>query len=242
MPPVIQRGRGGSIGAGPSTGPHQLTSTVPELPSWAAQPAQLTVSNTDYLNPSVAQHQVLGPAPSRAKRRLSEVDRPCVQHGQVEFLSQHALENQAAPDTYTSYPWSSSPPADSTPQSVVSEESFQLSSTSTSSLQVDLDSNATFSPIYASPGAPSLAGQTLPQQGNSSAAPKAPRKKRRTGQRKRAAKPKDPEAAERLRSRRESDDEHIEDLLELFVPGDERDGPKKDRLRLSTSQSLCLSS
>jgi len=261
MPPVVQRGGGGSVGAGLSTGPHQLTPAVPELPSWVAQPAQLTVSSTDYLDPSVAQHRVLGPAPSRAKRRFSEVDCPSVQHAQVDFLNQHTLENQPAPDAYTSYPWSSAPPANSTAQyqgavpadmvpgpsslmhresvvSLYSEESFR--SSSSSGLQVDLDSNATFSPRYASPGAPSLAGQTLPQQGTS--APKPPRKKRSTGQRKRASNPKYPKAAERLQNQRESDDEHIKHLLELFVPGDERDGPKKGRLRLSTSQSLCLPS
>jgi len=263
MPPVVQRGGGGSVGAGPSTGPPQLTPAVPELPSWVAQPAQLTVSNTDYLDPSFAQHKVLGPAPSRAKRCFSEVDRPSVQHTQVDFLNQHALENQPTPDAYTPYPWSSSSPANSTAQyqaavpadmvpgpsslshresvvSLHSEESFQLSSSS--GLQADLDSNAAFLPRYATPGAPSLAGRTLLQQGTSLAAPKPPRKKRHTGQRKRAANPKYPKAAERLQNQRESDDENIEHLLELFVPDSERDGPKKGRLRLSTSQSLCLSS
>ena len=233
-PPAAQSGRGGSIDAGPSTG---------------------------YSAPSVDQHQVLGPAPSaRAKRRISEVDRLAAQVG---FLNQHAFENRPTLDAFAQYPWSSSPPANSIAQfpapvpadmmlgpsslphrgsvvSLHSEGSFQLSSSS--GLQDDLDSISTFPSTYASPGASSLADHTLPQQDTSSAVPKPQGKKRRTGRRKRVANPKDPKAAYRLRNQRQSDDEHIEDVFTLLVPENERDGPKKGRLRLSTSQSLCLSS
>ena len=229
-PPAAQGGRGGSIDAGPSTG---------------------------YSAPSVDQHQVLGPAPSaRTKRRISEFGRLDAQHTQVSFLNQHTFENQPTPDGYTQHPWSNSPPANSIAQypaavpsslahrgsdvSMHSEESNQLSSSS--GLRDDLGGSATFPSRYASPGAPSLASHTLPQRGTASAGPKPLRTKRRPGQRKRVLDPKDPKAAERLRNQRESDDEHIEDVLTLLVPENERDGPKKGRLRLSTSRSLCLSS
>ena len=261
MPSAVQHDEGGSVGAGPSIGLRQLYPADSGLSSWVAQPVQLTVPNPGYLDPSVDQHQVLGPAPSRAKRRISEVDR--LDGQQVDFLNQHAFENQPTPDAYTQYHWSNSPPANSIAQfpaavpadtipgplslthrgstvSLHSEESFQLSSSS--GLQDDLDSNATFPSTYASPGASSLADHSLPLQDTSSAVPKPPRKKRRTGQRKRVPNPKDRVAADRLRNQRESDDEHIENVLTLLAPDNERDGPKKGRLRLSTSQSSCLSS
>ena len=263
MSPAVQHSEGGSVGVDPSTSPRQLNPAVPVLSSWVAQPVQLTVSIPGYLDPSVDQHQVPGPAPSGAKRRISEVGRLDAQHTQVGFLNQHTLENYSTPDAYTPYSWSNSPPTNSTAQfpadvpadmmpgpsplahrgsdvSMHSEGSFQLSSSS--GLQDDLDSNAAFPSTYASPGAPSLASHTLLHQGTSSAVPKPPGKKRRSGQRKREPNPKDPRAAERLRNQRKSDDEYIEDILTLLVPDSERDGPKKGRLRLSTSQNLFLSS
>jgi len=250
MPPVVQDGGGGSIGAGPSTGARRLTPAVsrPQL-------VQLTVSsnmgyNTGHSVPLVTRYQVPGLAPSSAKRSFSGIE-PLG----VDFLGQHAPENQPIPDAYTSYPWSSSPfaaryqtaiHADMVPgpsslthrESVVSTYSEEFSSSS--ALQGDLDSNATFSPRYASPGAPSLAGQTLPQRGTSLAAPEALRKKRCTRKRNRVATPKDPKGAERLQNQRQSDDEHIEYLYKLFVPDSVGAVPKKERLGLSTSQSLCF--
>jgi hypothetical protein len=82
---------------------------------------------------------------------------------------------------------------------------------------------------------------TLPQLGNSSALPEALRKKRRTGQRKRVSKPKDPRAAERLQNQRESDEQNMEEMFKLFVPESVGAVPKKDRSAISTSQSSCLS-
>lgn len=203
----------GSVGAGPSTDPRQFNPAVSGLPSRVAQ-------------------------------------------------NQHA-QNYPTPDAYTPYPWSNSPPTSSIAQfpvdvpaemmpgpsslahhgsvvSMHSEESFQLPSSS--GLRDDLDGNATSPSRYASSGTPSLANPTLPQQGTTSAVPKPLGKKRRPGQRKRDPDPRDPKAAERLRNQRRTDDEHIEDILNLLVPDGERDVPKKDRLRLSTSQSLCPSS
>jgi len=265
MPPVVQRGGGGSIAAGPFTGPRRLTPAVLRPPSEEAQPVHLIVSsNTGYSVPLVTRYQVPGLAPSSAERRFSEIDTLGAQHAQVDFLHLHALENQPIPDAYASHPWSSSPPAIPTAQypaavpadmaqwrsvythrdfaaSVYSEDSLQLPSSS--ALQVDLDSNATFSPRHVSPNTPShFADHTLPQQGSSLAVAEALRKKRRAGQRKRFGNPKDQKAAQRLQNQRESDDEHIEYLYKLFVPDSEGKVPKKDRLRLSTPQSLCLSS
>jgi hypothetical protein len=264
MSPAVQLGEGGSVGVGSSTGPRQLNPAVPGLSSFEAQPMQSTVSNSDYLHLSVVQRQVLRPAPSSAKKRhRSELDRlDAAQHTQAGFLNQHALENEPTPDEYT-YSWSNSLPANPTAQyhaavpadmvpglsslhresvgSLLSEESFQPSSSS--SLQDDLDSGAMPSPSHASLGVPShSAGHILPQQDISEAAPEPQQKKRRPGQRKRTVNPKDPKAAERLQIQRQSDDEHIEHLYKLFVPSSEGEVPKKDRLSLSTSQSLCLSS
>ena len=249
MPPVVQRGEGGSVGAGLSTTPRRLIPAVLGLPS-----------NTGHLDPSVLQYQVPGFAPSGDRRRFSGVEPLGAQHPPIHILNQHAHGDQPTPSAYPSYPWSSSPPAIPTAQyqaavpadmvlgplthresvvSLHSEESFQLSSSS--SLQGDLGSNATFSPRYASPDA-HFAGDTLPQLGTSLAAPEPLRKTRRTGKRKRVADPKDPRAAKRLQDQRQSDDEHIEDLYELLVPDSEGEVSKKDRLGLSTSQSFCLSS
>lgn len=266
MPPAVEHGGGGSVSAGLSTGPRQ-SPAISGQPSWVAQPVLLAVSNPNYLDPSLVQHQVLGPAPSSGKKRpRSEVNRLDAQHTvtQVGFLNQHILENGPTLDEYPPYSWANSPPADSTPQyhaavpanmvpgasslthrgslvSLLSEESCQLSSSS--SLQDDLDSAAMPSPRHASLGVPShYAGHILPQQDTSEAAPEPQQKKRRTGQRKRTANPKYPEAAERLQTQRRSDDEHIEHLYKLFVPSSEGEVPKKDRLRLSTSHTLCLSS
>jgi len=262
-PPAVHGGGGGSVGAGPSTGPRRSTSAVSGLP--VAQLVQLTgSSDTGHLDRSVSRYRGLGLAPSGVKRRFSEVDSLDAQCAPVDFLNQCASENQPTSNAYTSYPWSSSPPTPSTAQypaavpadpvqmpsslpnhesvhSLYFEESFQLSSSS--GLQDDLVSNATFLPRHVSPGAPShFAGHALPQQGNTLAAPEAPRKKRCTGPRKRADKPIDPKATKRLQDQRQSDDEHIEDLYKAFVPDSEGEVPKKDRLRLSTSQSLCPAS
>jgi len=200
--------------------------------------------------PTVSQYQVLGRA------RFSGTDPLGAQHTQVDSLTQHAQENQSSPSAFPSYlvtsQYPAAVPADITqgPSSythrdsvapLYSEDSLQLPSPS--ALQDDLDSNATFSPRRASADTPShFTGHTLPQQGASMAAPETLRKKLPTGQRKRSANPKDPKAAERLQNQRQSDDEHIEYLYKLFVPDSVGAVPKKDRLRMSTSHSLCLSS
>ena len=201
--------------------------------------------------PTVSQYQVLGLAPSSAKRRFSMVDTLGAQHAQVDSLTQHVHENQPTPSAYPSCPATAQYPAavpanmaqkplfytpcDSVPvASLYSEDSLRLPSSS--ALQDDLDSNASFSPSHASPDTPShFTDHTLPQQGTSLAAPEALGKKRRTGKRKRVVMAKDPKAAERLQNQRLSDDEHIEYLYKLFVPDSVGAVPKKDRLRLSTS-------
>jgi hypothetical protein len=205
--------------------------------------------------PSVSPRQISGLPPSSAKRRVSGVDPLGAQHQHVDFLTQHATENQPAPSAYPTYPeWSDSSPAISTvlypatvPADVVqyppslthrresvvslhSEDSFQFPSSS--GLPDDLDSNAAFSPRYAPPGAPShFAGHTFPRQGTSSAVPNA----RRTGIRKRVAEPKDPRAAKRLQNQRESDELNMEEMYRLFVPEGVGKVPKKDRCATSTS-------
>ena len=259
-PPAVHGGGGDSVGAGPSTGPRRSMPAVSGRP--VAQPVQLTgSSDTCHLDPSVSRYRGLGLVPSGAKRGFSEVDPLDAQYAPVGYLNQHAPENQPTPDAYTPYPWPSSPttstaqypaavPADpaqvpsSLPNyesvlSLHSGESFQLASSSGS--QDDVDNNATFSPRHASSGTPSpFIDHTLPQQGNSLAAPQAPRKKRRTGQRKRVAKPKDPRAAERLQNQRESDELNMEEMYRLFVPESVGDVPKKDRTATSTSSSFYL--
>ena len=262
MPPGVEHGGGGSVSAGPSTDPCQLSPAISGQPSWVAQPVPLAVSNPNYLDSSLVQHQVLGPAPSSGKkRRRSEVNRSDAQHTvtQVGFLNHHVLEIEPTLDEYPPYSWSYSPPPNSTTQhhaavpanmvpgpsslthrgslvSLLSEDSSQPSSSS--SLQDDLDSGAMPSPRHSSLGNPShSAGHILPQQDTSEAAPEPQQKKRRAGQRKRKDRPKDPKAAERLQIQRQSDDGHIEYLYKLFVPSSEGEVPKKDRLGLSTSQS-----
>jgi hypothetical protein len=242
MSPAVQHVEGGPVGAGPSTGPRQLNPAVSGLSPWVAQPIQSTVLDSGYLDPLVAQHQVLGPAPSRAKRRISEVDRLDAQRTQVGFLNQHALENHPFPDAYTPYSWSNSPPTNSTalfPADVPADMMPGPSSLTHRESVVSLHSEKSF--LSSSPSLrDDLDRNTLPQQGTSSAVPKPLKKKRCTGQRPRVSDPKDPKAALRLQNQRQSDDKDIEFLYKLFVPTSEGDVPKKDRLGLSTSQSLCL--
>jgi hypothetical protein len=117
-----------------------------------------------------------------------------------------------------------------------------LPSPSSSSLQTELygdDGDDSLHFGSASDGAPSrLEGHDLSQQGTSSAELEAPQRRRRDGKRKRKDVPQDPEATERLRNRRQKDEYCQEELYKLFVPRDEGTVPKKDRLPLSTSQSL----
>jgi len=258
MPPTAQGGGGDSVGAGPSTGPRGLTPAVSGLLSGVARPVQLTMSNTDYLDPSASQYQELGLVPSSAERRFIGVVPLGTQHAQIGFLTLHAHENQPTPNAYSPYPaiptaqYPAAVPADmqglssythrDSVDSLYSEDSLQAPSSS--ALPDPFDSNdPTPSPRHASPGTPShFTSHTLPQQCTSFETPEALRKKRRAVQRKRIANPKDPKAAQRLQNQRQSDDKDIEYLYKLFVPDSEGEVPKKDRLRLSTSQSLCLSS
>ena len=241
-------GEGGSVGAGPSTGTRRSIPTVSRVPV-----AQVVHLDTGHLAPSDSRCRGLGLAPSgNNKRRFSEVDPP------VDFLNQHASENQPTPDGYASYHWSSSrttstaqypavvPVTTSLPNyesvhSLHSGESFQLASSS--GLQDNVDNDATFSPRHASPGPPShfrVTDHTLPQEGNSSAAPEAPPKKRHTGQRKRVAKPKDPKAAKRLKNQRDSDELNMREMYRIFVPESVGDVQKKDRTATSMSSSFYL--
>jgi len=258
MPPAAQGCGGESVGAGPSSSPCGLTPAVSGLLSGVTQPVQLTMSNTDYSDPSASRYQELGLAPSRAERRFIGADPLGTQHAQVGFLTQHAHENQPTPNAYPLYPaiptdqYPAAVPADmqrpssythrDSVVSLYSEDSLQLPSSS--ALPDTLDStNPTLSPRHASPGTPSyFTGHKLPQQDTLLTTPEALRQKRRAVQRKRIANPKDPKAAERLQNQRQSDDKDIEYLYKLFVPDSEGEVPKKDRLRLSTSQSLCLAS
>jgi len=86
----------------------------------------------------------------------------------------------------------------------------------------------------ASPG-PSDGTDHVLQQGTASG---SQQKRRRTVNRKRAAEPKDPKAANRLRDQRVKDDETLDKLYRLFVPGTAAMVPKKDRLDTSMFQSL----
>ncbi|KAH9986912.1 hypothetical protein BJV74DRAFT_511629 [Russula compacta] len=85
-----------------------------------------------------------------------------------------------------------------------------------------------------SPGVPSeFMDDALPQQGTSSVPPppQLAQTQRRSGKRKRVAHPKDPKAAQRLRSQRESEEGITQELYQLFVPSSAEMVPKKDRLR-----------
>ena len=208
--------------------------------------------------PTVSQEQGLGLAPSGATGRFSEVGPLGAQHAQVDSLTRRAHEKQPTPSSYPSYPaistaqYPAAVPADMVQglstyihrNSVApphSESSLQIPSLS--ALQDDLDSNATFSHRHASPNTPShFKDHTPPQQGTSLAAPEALIKRWRADRRKRIGNPKDPKAAQRIKNQRRLDDENIEYLYKLLVPDSEGEVPKKDRLGLSTSQSLSLSS
>ncbi|KAI9510343.1 hypothetical protein F5148DRAFT_1282040 [Russula earlei] len=87
---------------------------------------------------------------------------------------------------------------------------------------------------------PQIASPALPNQGTSSTTLRAPHDRRPAPKRKRVDQPKDPKAANRLRKRRESDDRKLEEIFDIAVPSSVGKVPKKDRLDLSTSQSLRL--
>lgn len=116
-----------------------------------------------------------------------------------------------------------------------------LLSRSSPGLQYDLVAASPFPGSVLDDPPAQIGGCDLPQQDTSSTDPESPQKRRRIGERKRNPNPKDPIAAERLQLQRLNDDVYIEMLYNLFVPKSMGQVRKKDRLRLSTSQSLCLS-
>lgn len=69
----------------------------------------------------------------------------------------------------------------------------------------------------------------------SPAVPQPADMQRHTRKRKRAAEPKDPKAAKRLRGQRQSDDDCIKALCDMFVPKDLESVMKKNRLQLGTA-------
>lgn len=206
--------------------------------------------------PAVSQNQGLRLSPSSAERRFNEVSPRGARHAQVDSLTQPTRQNQPTPSVLPSHSaistvkYPAAVPADMvqgpltyTHRDSVASRSLYPIQLPSSALQDNLDSNDTSLHRHASPDTPyHFTDHTLLQQGTSLAVPGPLRKKWGVGQRKRVADPKDPKAAERLRYQRQSDEEHIEKLFKLFVPDSEREAPKRDRLRLSTSQCLCLSS
>ena len=203
--------------------------------------------------PAVSQNQVLGLSPERRFNEVSPRGARHRQHAQVDTLTQLAHQNESTSGVFPSYSaistakYSAAVPADmmqgpltySHRDSVASSSLYPVQLPSSAALQDNLYSN-TFPHRHASPDTPyHSTDHTLLPQGTSLAVPGPLRQERPVGQRERVA---DPKAAERLRCQRQSDEEHIENLYKLFVPDSEREVPKRDRLRLSTSQCLCLSS
>ena len=255
------------MGAGSSAGVPQSTLAILGLAPEAAQSIQLHVSsNIRSISSSVPQRQAPEHAPLSFTGNFSGIDAPSAQFTQFNFQTQYALEeNQPTADACPSYPVrpatspspatlnAQNPAAESAyiiPEqssrtdrgslaSLVSEDSFPLPSSS--GLQDELVSSAPFFRGLGSPGAPSqIVGHVLPQEGASSAAPKALVKPRRDGKRKRADNPKDPIAAKRHRDQREADEENLKKIVKMVVPPSVGRVAKKHRLGLGTSRSLCL--
>ena len=265
-PPAV-RGVGSPVGAGSYAGAPQSPPAFLGLAPETTPSIQLHVSSDiRSFSPPVAQRQAPEHAPPSFTGNFSGIDAPSAQNTQFNFQTQYALENPPTANACPSYPvWpatSSSPatlnaqnpaaePAYIIPEqsshthrgslaSLVSEDSFPLPSSS--GLQDEFVSSSPFFHALASPGASSqIVGHVLPQEGASSAAPKAPVKPRRDGKRKRADNPKDPIATKRHQDQREADEENMEKIVKMVVPPSVgRVAKKKDRLGLGTSQSLCL--
>jgi hypothetical protein len=250
-PPSVMRGGGNPVDAGAYAGVPQprLTSAVSKRASETVPPTSLP-SNAYPFAPQIPLHIVPTPAHTTFARRFSEADALRAQNAQNNVLILHALENQPLPAAYPPFPGhagSSSTDMTMEPSSQIhgdrltflsSEEPFQ--SASSSGLQDGRDGATPFRGSASRAQSQSrIARRALSNQASLA----SPRKQRRKGKRKRVEAPKDPKAAQRLRGQRKTDDEHVEGLWGLFVPGDIDIElvPKKDRLGLSMSlSSSCL--
>ncbi|KAH9986909.1 hypothetical protein BJV74DRAFT_885795 [Russula compacta] len=201
--------------------------------------------------------QMTGHIHSSFPRRSSEPDSLRAADTERAFLAPYAPENQSTPATYTPFfgqpSFSQASPRAQYPTAASTHNVPESSPHTQDDLLAFLDSDGSFTPSCASdfqddsisvtsftqsasPGVPSeLMDDALSQQGTSSVPPQSQlaQTQGRSGKRKRVAHPKDPRAAERLRSQRQTDDEAIMELWRLLVPKDTAMVSKKDRLRTS---------
>ena len=255
---VSRGGRAGSVSVGLYAGVPQPTPIVSRVASESVPVIPLTMSSSPahQLPPD----HIPGHIHSSFPRRSSEPDSLRVANTERAFLAPHAPENQPTPAMYTpifGQPTSSfsraNPSAQQYPTAASTHMVPQPSSHAPDDLLAFRDSDGSFAPSCASdlqddstsvisftesasPSVPSeFMDDALPQQGTSSVDPQSqlPQTQRRRGKRKRDAHPKDPRAAQRLRSQRETDEEAIMDLWRLLVPDGTEMVSKKDRLRTS---------
>jgi hypothetical protein len=155
---------------------------------------------------------------------------------------QPAQEKQLTPSAHSRHlEWSDSSQATSGAQHSAAGPSYMVPVPSSHTHRNSVASLGSLL-LRSSPGLHDDLVGASPLPGSALDDPEPPQKRRRTGERKRNPEPKDPIAAERLQLQRLNDDVYTEMLYNLFVPKSVGQVPKKDRLRLSTSQSLSLSS
>jgi len=239
------------VSAAPHTGLPQLTVSnfEPEStqlwPSPAPQSENVVTQSTFYIQAPV-------PADLSLPRRHSEAD---VDHLKNVFLGPPFSVNQpryspipehpVSPLAASSGQYPAAGPTDTiqetssyTQDDPAANPNYSYPPSSSSELQL-LDDSARVTSVHESPSpGPSDGADPVLQQGTASG---SRQKRRRTGNRRRDDNPTDPDAAERLRKQREEDDECAEEIFDLLVPRSVGKGPKKDRLRTSTFQSLRFS-
>ena len=253
---VARGGRGGSVGVGSYAGVSRPT-PVSRVAPGSAPMIPLTMSSTPAHR--LPPDQIPGHIHSSFPRRFSEPDPFHVRKTQRAFLDPYVPENQPTPAMYAPFfgqpSFSQAGPTTQYPTAA----STHMVPESPSHIQDDLlafgDSDGSFTPSCTSdlqddsisvtsfiesvsPGVQSeFVDKALPQQGTSSTAtqPQLPQTQRRNGKRKRVGHPKDPRAAQRLRSQRESEEDSTQALYQFFVPSSAKMVLKKDRLRTSAS-------
>ena len=240
-----------------SASPYARPPTLSNFESGTIQPTpSLTPQSANFVMHSTLHFQAPDCAASSSSfpRRYSEAD---VTHRKNVFLPVHprdfvnqptstvhspVLEHPASPLAASSTQYPAAAPTDTIQESsshtqddpaTYVDPSYSFPSSSSSELPDDSVSVTSFLES-ASPGPSEGADHVLQQD----TALGSQQKRRRSGKRNRDENPTDPNAAKRLRNQRKDDDECAEALFDLLVPRGVEKGPKKDRLRTSTFQSL----
>ena len=262
---VSRGGRGGSVSVGSYAGVPQPTPVVSRVASESVSVIPLTMSSS--LAHQLPPDQISGHIHSNFSRRSSEPNSLRVANTERAFLAPYVPENQPTPAMYTPFfghpNFSQASPSVQYPTAASTHMVPEWSSHTQDDLLAFWDSDGSFTPSCAASDLQDdsisvtsftesasadvqyeFVDNALPQHGTSSSAapqPQLSQTQLRSGKRKRDAPQKDPRAAKRLRSQRQSDEENFKELWQLVAPDGAENVPKKDRLATSASQASYIS-